>query len=411
MSAFIINGGKPLCGKIRTQGSKNSAVAVLIASIITDGISEINGVPDITDVRACLELLECLGIKTDFRGERVILDTSDIKKAILPCETVKKMRASSYLIGAELARFGECTLPNSGGCNFGTRPINFHINAMKALGALEDGDKLFCSNLKGNKITLPYPSVGATVNAVIASSKADGISIIENSAREPHITDLINYLNSCGADIQGAGSSALRVNGKNKLHGGSITLSPDMIESGTYLIYALLSGGKVTSENTSPEQLCTLLDVLYKMGANVDIKNTCVTVSAKKLYACDVATAPYPAFPTDLQPQIAVLMGKAFGVSHIKETVFAERFGYVKSLLPFGFCGKICDRTLEIKRSDYHCASSQATDLRGGAALIGAALSATGSSVIGNAELIKRGYSDIIKKLSSLGADIKDFAE
>ncbi len=411
MSEFIINGGKPLYGNVRTQGSKNSAVAVLIASIITDGVSEINGVPDISDVRACLELLECLGIRTEFCGEHVTLDTSGVKKAALPCETVKKMRASSYLIGAELARFGECTLPDSGGCNFGTRPVNYHVNAMKSLGAKELDGKLFCPRLKGNSIVLPYPSVGATVNAVIAASRSDGVTIIENSAREPHIVDLANYLNSCGAYIQGAGSSILRVTGKSRLHGGKIKLSPDMIESGTYLIYGLLTEGKVTSENTSPEQLYSLLDVLYKMGAKIDITKSSITVMGKALRACDVTTAPYPDFPTDLQPQIAVLLGKANGVSHINETVFFERFGYVKSLEMFGFCCKINERCLEVHQSDYHNSVSNATDLRGGAALIGAALSSNGKSVIGNTELIKRGYSNIVKKLSLLGADITDKSE
>ncbi len=408
MSKFIINGGKPLYGNVRTQGSKNSAVAVLIASIITDGVSEITGVPDISDVRACLELLECLGIKTEFCDEHVTLDTSGVKKAVLPCETVKKMRASSYLIGAELVRFGECTLPDSGGCNFGIRPVNYHVSAMKSLGAEEKGGKLFCCNLKGNSIVLPYPSVGATVNAVIAASRSNGVTIIENSAREPHIVDLVNYLNSCGADIQGAGSSILRVNGKSRLHGGKIKLSPDMIESGTYLIYGLLTGGKVTSENTAPEQLCSLLKVFQKMGVKIDIKRSSVSVSAKYLHSCDVTTAPYPDFPTDLQPQMAVLMGKANGVSHIKETVFAKRFGYVKSLEPFGFCSKINERCLEVYKSDYHNAVSNATDLRGGAAIIGAALSSDGKSVISTTELIKRGYSSVVKKLSLLGADVTE---
>ncbi len=406
MSAFIINGGRPLFGTVTAQGSKNSAVAVLIASIITDGVSEIYDVPDILDVRVCLELLGCLGIKTEFSNGKVTLDTGGVKKTELPHECINKMRASSYLIGAELARFGECTLPDSGGCNFGSRPVNYHINAMRSLGAICNGDRLVCNKLTGNTVRLPYPSVGATVNTIIAASKADGMTIIENTAREPHIEDLAKYLNSCGAEISGAGTACVIIKGNKKLHGGSIKLCPDMIETGTYLIYGLMTHGRVTVKDTAPYQLSSLFDVFDRMGISTEVQKDTVTVYAKNPRSTDITTSPYPGFPTDLQPQISALLGMSDGISHINETVFAQRFGYTRSLSPFGFSCNIENSVLKIKGAQYKKACSRATDLRGGAAVIGTALSAKGESVIENVQLVMRGYSDIVEKLTALGAEI-----
>ncbi len=403
----MITGGKPLKGIIMAQGSKNSAVAVIIAALITGAISEISRVPDISDVHDCIDILKYLGCKTEFSNGRLLIDSSKAEPNAIPPNIMRKLRASSYLIGAELACFSECDVPESGGCDFGSRPINYHIKAMQSLGATviknECGIKLSAKQgLKGGKIVLDYPSVGATVNSILAACKAEGVTIIENAAREPHICDLCDYLSLCGADISGAGSSTVKIKSR-PLHGAKFTLSSDMIESGTYLIYALQTGGSVTVEKTEPKELKALLDVLYNMGADISIRRDSVTVNGGALNNTSFSTAPYPGFPTDLQPQFASLMGISHGIGRITESVFSCRFGHISSLLPFGFKGDINGRELKIFGiPKYTSAVTDATDLRGGAALVGAALSAEGSSTINNAEYIFRGYEMLEKKLAFL---------
>lgn len=401
-------------GSVLVQGSKNSAVAVLIASLITEKTVKISNLPDISDVKDCVEILNLLGCKTEKAGEgTLIINTENAKPTPLPNELLCRMRASSYLIGALLSRYGSCEELNTGGCNFGKRPLNYHISAMESLGAVckykGNGITLTADRgLKGNVISFPEKSVGATVNTVIASVKAKGITVIKNAAREPHVCDLCAFLNSAGAEIYGAGTDEITVIGQKKLNNASFSVSPDMIEAGTYLFAGLITNGNVECKGVNNAQLSSVYKVLSEMGATVNTNGENVRVFADTLFPTNVITAPYPGFPTDLHPQLSVLMSKAKGESSINEAIFKSRFQYVEPLKKLGMNAKISGSVLYISGGTPLVGTTvKATDLRGGAALVLAALSAKGETVIENTHFIRRGYSDTVKKLTSLGAEIR----
>ena len=409
MKKYVISGGAPLFGETDIQGSKNSAVAILMSTLATSGISVLTNVPMIEDVTACIKILKALGCEITYESETALrIDTVNAEYTALPEELTKKLRASSYLIGALTARFGRCQLPKSGGCDFGKRPIDQHICALKTLGAQIDKDELSAPNgLKGGRIVFPFKSVGATVNAIIAATACTALTVIENAAKEPHITDLCSYLRKCGADITGAGSDIITVRGRRKLCGCAHRIGSDMIECGTYICAAIASGGRICCTNAPTSELTAFLNVISRMGALVKYSESCICVSSRKLFATDVTTGAYPGFPTDLQPQICTLCGIAYGESKITEAVFDNRLGHLNELKKFGLSCSINRNVAVINGTEsYRPSSVTATDLRGGAAEVICALNANGVSVINGVELIERGYSHMPEKLRNLGASI-----
>jgi len=413
MGCYIINGGRKLNGNIDVQGSKNSAVAVILASLTICGTVEISNVPNISDVHNCLKILEYLGCYYYFKNaDTVVIDSSKAKKIEIPRELLAEMRASSYLLGAQLSRFGRCEQIAVGGCNFGSRPLDYHFSIFKALGANEEirnGNLCFSAEngLKGNTVNLPQPSVGATVNAILCAVRAKGKTVIKNAAREPHVSDLCMFLNGCGANIIDHGTDTITVYGNKHLHGTSFSLRGDMIEAGTYIIATLVCGGKIKLNNAPIADLECFLSFLRRIGAAIEINGNEVTVKESSLSAFDIVTEPYPGFPTDLHPQCAALASVCDGKSTITETVFKNRFAYLEQLSKLGLKYKqISDRVEIFGNTPFKCGKADATDLRGGASLLIAALSANGESIIGNSEFIERGYSDVEFKLSNLGADI-----
>ena len=411
MGKYVINGGNALIGEVCIQGSKNSSLAILLSCLLIDGGVKLNNVPEITDVAACIGLMRSLGCDVKYsENNSLCISTKNIGESALPSSLTSSFRASSYLIGALTSRFGKCELPKSGGCNIGTRPLNLHIEAMKSLGAVYDEEcsTLYAPNgLKGGIINFPTKSVGATVNAILASVLAEGKTAIYNAAREPHIKDLCTFLRLCGARIEGDGGDIITVNGVEKLHGATYTIDNDMIEAGTFLIMGAATGGRVKCIGAPKEQLLSLTDFLSRVGVEIRSGENYIEASGNELSGTDIITAPYPLFPTDLQPQATCILGLAKGISTVTETVFENRFAYVKELKK---CGLICSfngSSLNIQGcSAYLPGNLYATDLRGGAALVTAALSANGISEIHGTEFIERGYSCFTEKLSSLGADI-----
>ncbi len=411
---YFIDGGKKLSGSVRVQGSKNSAVAVLISSLITEKTVKISGLPDISDVFDCISILKLLGCEVIYYAENtLIINTENASPRPLPSELLSRMRASSYLIGALLGRFGSCETLSVGGCNFGSRPLNYHISAMEALGAVckDNGEYLTIeakNGLYGSVVEFPEKTVGGTVNTIIAAARASGKTVIKNAAREPHVSDVCAFLNAAGAEIRGAGTDEITVIGQPALHGAEFSVSTDMIEAGTYLFAALISGGEVRCEGAPVEHLSSVLDVLKEMNAEVRVCGDTVSVCAENLAPTSVSTAPYPGFPTDLHPQLAVLMSKARGISRINEAVFRSRFQYTEPLKRLGMKCDIDGSVLTVIGGTRLVGGTvKATDLRGGAALILAALSAKGTTIIENTHFISRGYSDTVKKLTSLGAEIR----
>ena len=411
MGNYVINGGNALKGEICIQGSKNSALAILLSCLLIDGVVILNNVPEITDAAACIGLMRSLGCEVKYLSETSLcISTKNIGEAALPSSLTSSFRASSYLIGALTSRFGKCELPKSGGCNIGKRPLDLHIEALKSLGAVyeeESGILYAPGGLRGGVIRFPTKSVGATVNAVLASVLANGKTVIYNAAREPHIKDLCSFLRSCGAKIEGDGGDIVTVKGVKKLHGTSYTIDNDMIEAGTFLIMGVATGGQVSCLNAPKDQLLALTDFLIGIGADIRYRESCIEASGSDLRCTDIVTAPYPLFPTDLQPQAACILGLANGSSTVTETVFENRFAYASELKKCGFDFFLNDNTLNIQGCRSYLPSKlKIADLRGGAALVTAALCANGISEICGTEFIERGYSRFTEKLSSLGADI-----
>lgn len=410
MGKYIVNGGKRLCGEVNIQGSKNSALPILFATLITDGQTVLSDVPDISDVGACIEILRYFGTEIEYYDKTTLkIDTKNVCYRPCPTTLTTRLRASSYLLGSLTAKFGKCEFEASGGCDFGSRPLNMHYQVLTSLGATEKNGVIEVKNeLKGAEIVFKSKSVGATVNAIICAAKSKGTTVIKNAACEPHVNDLACFLNHCGAEIIGAGTSTVSVIGKDRLLGTRYTVCSDMIEAGTFLVASLMTKGKIICKNAPLCQLKSLFVALKDVGAEISIKNGDIIVFADKINPTCVITAPYPDFPTDLQPQISALLGLAKGESVINETVFSNRFAYVSELQKAGFKAQIEASKMKISGINrYTPCKMTATDLRGGAAMVLAALNSDGESEIINSELIERGYSDLVQKLTNLGADIK----
>ena len=405
MNKIVVEGPARLSGEVRVGGSKNAVLPILFATVATGGVSKISNVPDIGDVRVAIELLEELGVSVVRQGDVTYVDSRGISYSPPRADLVSKIRASSYLIGACLSRFGMCDVGGFGGCNFGARPIDLHIFAAECLGARLREGRLKASELRGAEIVFKKPSVGATVNAILMSVSAEGETVIRGFAKEPHIDSLIAFLISAGADIT-AGEDEIRIVGK-PLRGGEITVIGDMIEAGTYLAAGVMTDGEVTVKGCDVSHLSSLVDVLERFGAEVILGDG--TVKAKRgkdIHPITVTASPYPDFPTDLQPIIAPLLASGAG-GIITDRVWCERFGYLDQLHRFGIRSKRVGATAIVEPSCIVPAMTEAPDLRGGMACLLTALVAKGESIVYSPETILRGYEDLEKKLASLGASVR----
>ena len=416
MTKYIVQGGQPLFGEVRISGAKNAAVAIIPAALLVDGVCRIENIPQISDVTALLKILEQLGASVRFLNRSdVEIDCRRIVTTQVSQELAHKIRASYYLIGALLGRFGEAEVSMPGGCNFGgVRPIDQHVKGFVAMGAeVREGD-FICARadggrMKGANVYLDVVSVGATMNIMMAAALAEGTTVIENAAKEPHIVDLANFLNSMGADIKGAGTDTIRIYGVDKLHGGSYAIIPDQIEAGTYMAAVAACGGQVLVRGIIPKHMDCITAKLQEMGVQVEEQDDTLLVRhAGKLRRTNVKTLPYPGFPTDMQPQITVALCLAEGTSMVTEGVWDNRYRYVGELTRMGAQIRVEGRSAVVEGVDHlNAASVQAYDLRAGAAMVIAALAADGVSEVTNVHYIERGYEDIIGKLRGIGARIE----
>ena len=416
MTKYIVQGGQPLFGEVRISGAKNAAVAIIPAALLVDGVCRIENIPQISDVTALLKILEQLGAKIRFLNRSdVEIDCRRIATTQVSQELAHKIRASYYLIGALLGRFGEAEVSMPGGCNFGgVRPIDQHVKGFVAMGAeVREGDficaKAESGRMKGANVYLDVVSVGATMNIMMAAALAEGTTVIENAAKEPHIVDLANFLNSMGADIKGAGTDTIRIFGVDKLHGGTYAIIPDQIDAGTYMAAVAACGGQVLVRGIIPKHMDCITAKLQEMGVQVEEQDDTLLVRrAGKLRRTNVKTLPYPGFPTDMQPQITVALCLAEGTSMVTEGVWDNRYRYVGELTRMGAQIRVEGRTAVVEGVDHLTAASvQAYDLRAGAAMVIAALAADGVSEVSNVHYIERGYEDIIGKLRGIGAKIE----
>ena len=416
MYQYIINGGQPLFGEVTISGAKNAAVAIIPAALMVDGVCRIENIPQISDVKLLYTILAGLGAKvTEIDDHTVEIDSHSITSTQAVDPLVCKIRASYYLIGALLGRFGEATVAMPGGCNFGVRPIDQHVKGFKALGAMVDEEDWVHAKatsaggrLVGANIYLDVVSVGATMNVMMAAAMAEGTTVIENCAKEPHIVDLANFLNSMGADIKGAGTDTIKIRGVEKLSGGSYCIIPDQIEAGTYMAAVAATGGQLLIKNVIPKHMDSISVKLAEMGVYVEeMDDTLLVRRTGVLRPTNVKTQPYPGFPTDMQPQIAAVLALAQGRSTVTEAVWSNRFRYIDELKKLGAQVEVNDRRAIIDGVEKYCgAQVQACDLRAGAAMVVAGLAAEGTTQISQVQFIERGYEDIINKLRSVGADI-----
>ena len=416
MARYVVNGGNQLHGCVTISGAKNAAVAILPAALLVSGKCRVENVPDISDVRILLSILEDLGAKVDHIEPGVVeLDCSEVTNTHPNPDLVCKMRASYYLMGALLSRFHQANVAMPGGCNFAARPIDQHIKGFRALGAAveetEDYVNLSASakGLAGNRVSLDMASVGATVNIMLAATLLPGQTVIENAAKEPHIVDLANFLNTMGARISGAGTDTVKIKGVEKLTGGTYAIIPDQIEAGTYLAAVAATGGNVLVQNVIPKHMECITSKLEEMGAEITFYDDAIrVVSDGKLHSTTVKTRPYPGFPTDMQAQICVCMALAEGTSKLTESVYETRFfGYCTELSDMGAKIKIDGKTAIVNggkklQGNVVCAR----DLRAGAALVIAGLCAQGTTYVENIHFVERGYERLIDKFRGLGADI-----
>ena len=416
MTKYIVQGGHPLFGEVRISGAKNAAVAIIPAALLVDGVCRIENIPQISDVTALLKILEQLGANVRFLNRSSVeIDCRHISTTQVSQELAHKIRASYYLIGALLGRFGEAEVSMPGGCNFGgVRPIDQHVKGFVAMGAeVREGDficaKADGGRMKGANIYLDVVSVGATMNIMMAAVLAEGTTVIENAAKEPHIVDLANFLNSMGADVKGAGTDTIRIFGVDKLHGGSYAIIPDQIEAGTYMAAVAACGGQVLVRGIIPKHMDCITAKLQEMGVQVEEQDDTLLVRRSgKLHRANVKTLPYPGFPTDMQPQITVALCLAEGTSMVTEGVWDNRYRYVGELTRMGAQIRVEGRSAVVEGVEHlNAASVQAYDLRAGAAMVIAALAAEGTSEVSNVHYIERGYEDIIEKLRSIDAQIE----
>lgn len=414
MEKLIINGGAKLHGEVEISGAKNAAVAILPAAIMVgEGTSIIENIPDIDDVHCLERIIESIGGKIEKNGTTYSLDCTAELKVIADTEDVRKMRASYYLIGALLGRYKSAKVELPGGCAIGVRPMDQHIKGFEALGAkvtMDHGSiSVKAEKLIGANIFFDVVSVGATINVMLAATLAEGQTVLENVAREPHVVDVANFLNTMGADIKGAGTDVIRINGVEKLHGCTYSVIPDQIEAGTYMIATAACGGRVTIKNIIPKHMESISAKLEEMGVLVEEldDSLIITSDPEKLIACNIKTSPYPGFPTDVQQPMSVLMSIAKGRSIINESIWESRFKHMDELKKMGASVLVEGRTAIIEGvSKLSGANVRATDLRAGAAMVIAGLIADGKTEISDIEHIYRGYPDIEKKFKALGADI-----
>lgn len=416
MDKYVINGGTALHGEVEISGAKNAAVAIIPAALMVNGVCRIENLPQISDTDMLLTILADLGAKVRYINRSAVeIDCTDVHFQDAPYDLMRKIRASYYLIGAMLGRFGSAKTTMPGGCNFGVRPIDQHIKGMTALGASVDVKNGFVyadaagGRLHGARIYLDKVSVGATMNIILAATLAQGRTIIENAAREPHIVDLANFLNSMGADVRGAGTDTVKVNGVDRLHGGSYTIIPDQIEAGTYMVAAAATSGEVLVKNVIPKHLECISAKLRETGTIVqEYEDSVLVKGASTLRRANIKTLPYPGFPTDMQPQMGTLLCLANGTSVITEGIYDNRFKYVNELRKMGAEIQVDGRVAVIEGGKRLTgAPVMACDLRAGAAMVIAGMCASGRTEVEDIHYIERGYENFVGKLRMLGADIQ----
>ena len=414
MEKFVINGGKPLRGTVNISGAKNAAVALVAATILCDEPCVLENVPEISDITKCMKILRDMGADVRLKDRNTIyFDTKGITTPVVPRELAETMRASCYFLGTLLGRFHEAYVPMPGGCFLGDRPIDQHLKAFKALGAddeiINGANHVKADQLIGNQIYFDFVTVGATMNAIFAAVKAKGMTVIENAAKEPHIVDLANFLNSMGADIRGAGTDVIKIRGVEYLKGITYATIPDQIEAGTYMVAAAATRGDVIVNNVIPKHLESITAKLRKCGVNVEENDESVHVWVDgPLLKTSIKTMPHPGFPTDMQPQFSTLLTMAEGTSMVTDDIFSNRFRYVAELRKMGADISVDGKVAVIQGVDkLKGAPVSATDLRAGAAMIIAGLAAEGTTEADNIHYIERGYENIDVKLAGLGADIR----
>ncbi len=416
MTKYVITGGHPLHGSIDISGAKNAAVAIIPAALLVDGVCRIENVPQISDVTLILNILQDLGAEVRTVNRTTVdIDCSHVRNQTVLYDLARKIRASYYLLGALLARFGSAQVPPPGGCDLGGRPIDQHIKGFSAMGADVDvrGGYIHAvapgGRLKGGHVYLDIVSVGATMNIMIAAALAQGMTVIENAAKEPHIVDLANFLNSMGADIRGAGTDVIKIRGVDRLGGGTYSIIPDQIEAGTYMAAVAAAGGEVRICNVIPKHLECITAKLQEMGVTIIEEDDALLVRRDgPLLRANVKTMPYPGFPTDMQPQIAACLCLAQGTSVLTEGIWDNRYRYVDEFRRLGAHIQVDGKVAVIEGvKQLTGAPVRACDLRAGAAMVIAGLAAHGVTEIDSIYHIERGYEDIVRKLTGVGADIK----
>ena len=414
MEQYVVCGGNPLVGEVEIGGAKNAALAILAASVMTDETVLIENMPDVRDTNILLQAMESIGVRVRrIDSHSVEVNGSRIHDLVIEDDYIKKIRASYYLLGALLGKYHKAEVALPGGCNIGSRPIDQHIKGFKALGAdvrIERGLIITeAAHLRGSHIYMDVVSVGATINVMMAASMAEGTTIIENAAKEPHVVDLANFLNSMGANIKGAGTDVIRIRGVSRLHKTEYTIIPDQIEAGTFMFAAATTHGDITVKNVIPKHLESISAKLNEIGCDVvEAEDAVRVVAARPLAHTHVKTLPYPGFPTDMQPQITVALGLSGGTSIVTESIYESRFKYVDELTRMGANIKVEGNTAIIDGvARYTGAGITAPDLRAGAALVIAALAADGISTVDDIHFIERGYERFPEKLRGLGAQIE----
>jgi UDP-N-acetylglucosamine 1-carboxyvinyltransferase len=414
MDRIIINGPCKLEGEVEVAGAKNAIVAILPATLLVDGVCRIENVPQISDVENICNILIAMGAKVSHTDEKTLeVDCSAVRCTEVPYEYARKFRASYYFLGALLGRFGKAAVALPGGCHLGARPIDQHIKAFEQLGAMVDiahgNVNCHAEKLVADGIYLDMVSVGATINAMLAATKAEGLTVIENVAKEPHIVDVANFLNSMGANIRGAGTDVIKVQGVGSLRGGSYAVIPDQIEAGTYMAAAAATGGRVLVKNIIPKHMECITNKLEEMGVEITEFDDSVLVDARNpIKKTNIKTMPYPGFPTDMQPQMCTVMLRAEGTSKINEGVWDSRFKYTEELIRMGAEISVAGKVATVVGGGQLLgAPVRACDLRAGAAMVIAGLMAKGTTTIEDIDHIRRGYERIVEKFASLGADIR----
>ena len=413
MEKYIITGGKPLHGEVTISGAKNAAVAILPATVLAGGVCTLENIPDISDIGYEIDILRRMGARVRrLSSSSLEIDTTDVNTTEVPLELGAKFRASYYFIGSLLSKFGRANVPMPGGCNLGARPIDQHLKAFTALGAQYDLDYAMINveseNLVGAHVFFDTASVGATINAMLASVMADGTTILENVAKEPHIVDVANFLNTMGADVRGAGTDVIKIRGVKVMHGADYAIIPDQNEAGTFMVAAAATRGDIVIKNVIPKHLESITSKLRVIGANVEEFDDYVHVTGAKEYqATNIKTMPHPGFPTDMQSIIGVLLCLAKGTSIITESIWDSRFKYCDELIKMGANIHVEGKVAVFEGVEkLRPAPVVATDLRAGAALVVAALCADGQSEISEISHVERGYVDIVKKIRALGGNI-----